>query len=124
MTDRDSEIDFENLDINQTLLADTLPKKKAKAKTKKKTASEAKTTTSTFTVPLSMQELSEGDKLQYTSLFANVKKSAAKDYSPTHPFKVGDNIQHKTFGLGFVTSVTGKKMEVLFKETKKLLVMG
>jgi hypothetical protein len=124
MTDRDSEIDFENLDINQTLLADTVPKKKPKAKAKKKAASESKTTTSTFTVPLSMQELSEGDKLQYTSLSGSVKKGTPKDYSPTQSYKTGDVIQHKTFGLGFVTAVTGKKMEVLFPETKKLLVMG
>ena len=45
-------------------------------------------------------------------------------YTVSGHFTPGTLLNHPTFGKGLVLSVYGQKMEVLFAEGKKILVMG
>lgn len=129
MTDRDEEFDLDQMDVSKVLLGTDAAKKKAKAKPK---AKKAKDETETRTVakagsnvPLSMQKASAEDLaafetklLQYKNHIAN-----AKEYKASVRFGLGEIINHKTFGTGFVVAENGlNKLEVLFREGRKLLV--
>lgn len=58
-------------------------------------------------------------------LVAEEDLASAKPYSMTTVFKVGDIIQHKTFGPGAVVEIRGSgKMQVGFELGPKLLVFG
>ncbi|MBN1276935.1 MAG: hypothetical protein JXA35_05535 [Deltaproteobacteria bacterium] len=43
-------------------------------------------------------------------------------YSMTGLFKLGDVIDHNTFGRGFVVSALNKRMEVIFSDQPRILV--
>jgi hypothetical protein len=47
----------------------------------------------------------------------------AWDYKLTERYEVGDVIDHPRFGRGFVESTTMDKMDVLFREGRKLMAM-
>lgn len=50
--------------------------------------------------------------------------AVAWDYKLTERYQKGDIITHPRFGRGFVESTTMDKMEVLFREGKKLMAMN
>ncbi len=50
--------------------------------------------------------------------------AAARRDSPGETFAVDDVVEHPTFGLGWVSSVRGGKMEVTFRADVKTLVHG
>jgi hypothetical protein len=45
-------------------------------------------------------------------------------YSATGRFAEGTLLDHPTFGRGLVLGVEGRKMEVLFAESRKMLIMA
>lgn len=55
---------------------------------------------------------------------AVVPDAAVWDYGITERYEKGDVIAHPHFGRGFVESTTMDKMEVLFREGRKLLAMN
>jgi hypothetical protein len=55
---------------------------------------------------------------------ADKPDAAFTEYALSGHFTPGTLLNHLTFGKGLVLSVYGKKMEVLFAEGKKILVMG
>lgn len=129
--DRDDEHDLDLEAAAKRLTGEDKPKKKprAKAKGKKvKTDSEAKSSSrSQNSLPLSMLDGSSEDKALYEARLSAQKNSAnqAKEYKMSQPFKVGEVLNHKTFGIGFVVAECGtNKIEVLFSKGRKLLVAG
>lgn len=56
---------------------------------------------------------------------ANADPSMARPYAMNANFSPGDLISHEQFGLGIVTrALTVRKIEVMFKDTSKILVMN
>ncbi len=55
---------------------------------------------------------------------ATGQEVVAWDYKLTERYEKGDVIAHPRFGRGFVESVTMDKMEVLFREGRKLMAMN
>ncbi|MFN7926460.1 MAG: hypothetical protein U0Y68_00670 [Blastocatellia bacterium] len=54
-----------------------------------------------------------------------VPSGPARQYSPRESFQTGDQISHPTFGLGYVSDVRDKKIDVKFgRETKTLIHAG
>jgi len=45
-------------------------------------------------------------------------------YTAKGQFSQGTLLSHPTFGKGIVLSAEGRKMEVLFAESRRILVMG
>lgn len=45
-------------------------------------------------------------------------------YSAKGRFTAGTLLSHPTFGKGLVLGAEGRKMEVLFAESRKMLIMG
>lgn len=130
MSDRDEDLNIDSIDVTKALLGET-PKKKSKNKSKaKKSRDDADSKSSsklTPQLPLSLQKASSEDLATYEAKLVSQKHalSSAKSYSPQVRFAVGDVLEHKTFGIGFVVLESGlNKMEVLFKEGRKLLVMA
>jgi len=129
MTERDEEIDLDLDQGGKVLLGDAATKKRAKAKPKAKKAkdeSESKSSSKTsIALPLSMLSASSEDKQLFSDKKAALKASklTPKDYSIKTHFSVGDVVNHKTFGLGFVMADGGlNKIEILFEVGRKLLV--
>ena len=50
--------------------------------------------------------------------------SAAKEYDMTGKFMKGAVLRHLTFGIGIVTTLSGNKITVLFKDGPRLLRCG
>lgn len=129
MAERDEEIDLDLDSGGKALLGEAATKKRSKAKPKaKKTKDESESKASSkgsFTLPLSMLSASSEDKQLFSDKKAALKASkvAPKDYNIKTHLAVGDVVNHKTFGLGFVTSEGGlNKVEILFEVGRKLLV--
>jgi hypothetical protein len=61
------------------------------------------------------------DREEWESLFPTMKSEQAIAYEMTGKFKLKDLVKHPVFGLGVVKSVVPNKIEVLFREGKKLL---
>jgi hypothetical protein len=130
MTDRDEDLDLDQLDVSKVFLGDEpvkkKPKAKAKAKSKKtKDEAEARNIAKGAALPLSMQSGTADDLAQFESKYAAMKNnlSLAKPYKASERFAIGDMIDHKTFGIGFVVTEIGQnKLEMLFREGRKLLV--
>lgn len=54
-----------------------------------------------------------------------VPTGPTRPYSPRDSFQTGDQISHPTFGLGYVSDVRDKKIDVKFgRETKTLIHAG
>lgn len=128
---KDDEVDLDLDMAAKRLTGDLIVKKKSKSKAKAKKSKvdeEPKSSVkSNSNLPLSMQSATTEDKAQYELRFSAFKNnvSSAKEYKMTHRFKQGEVLNHKTFGIGFVVSEVGiNKMEVLFAEGRKLLIMG
>lgn len=51
-----------------------------------------------------------------------VKKEMTKTYNSNQSFYTGDIISHKNFGLGYVESSFGNKIDVLFEDRARTLV--
>lgn len=49
------------------------------------------------------------------------KKKDVKNYALSESFTVGEYIDHKTFGLGYVQDSFGDKIDVLFEDKARLL---
>jgi hypothetical protein len=60
----------------------------------------------------------------WKEVVADKPDAAFTEYALSGHFTPGTLLNHLTFGKGLVLSVYGKKMEVLFAEGKKILVMG
>jgi hypothetical protein len=129
MADRDEEFDLDQMDVSKVLLGTDGAKKKAKPKAKPKKAkeeSESRTATKAGnTLPLSMQRGTAEDLAHFEAKMLQQKNNIAnaKEYKATFRFKPGEIVSHKTFGTGFVVAENGlNKIEVLFREGRKLLV--
>lgn len=132
MTDRDEDLDLDRPEVAKALLGEKAVKKKAKAKTKaksrKKEDGETKISAKqAATLPLSMLSASNDDVAMFDAK-ANSHKSGvanARAYNMTDRFKVGEVMNHKKFGVGFVLAESGKnKIEVLFRIGRKLMIMA
>jgi hypothetical protein len=55
---------------------------------------------------------------------ATASDAVVWDYRMTEPYEKQDIITHSKFGRGFVESITGDSMEVLFREGRKRLAMN
>ncbi len=55
---------------------------------------------------------------------ADTTDAAFVAYTAKGNFAEGTLLSHPTFGKGLVLSAEGRKMEVLFAESKKMLIMG
>lgn len=78
-------------------------------------------------LPLSMLEGTAEDRAQHETYMLTQRNqlSQAKEYKPQQKYKMGDIINHKTFGTGFVVAETSvNKIEVLFAQGRKLLAMN
>lgn len=130
MSDRDEEFDLDSMsaDVTKVLLgSDGKKKPKAKAKAKKeKIESEPKLSAKAASaLPLSMQRGTPEDMAMFEAKLLQNKNavSQAKEYKATLRFNTGEVINHKVFGTGFVVAESGlNKIEVLFREGRKLLV--
>jgi hypothetical protein len=130
MSDREEEIDLDSPDAAQALLGDLAKKKpkskaKAKAKAKVKKPRESDSSSGGVQLPLSMLTASSEDVAMFEAKLAALKaqKGSQQAYKQTQRFSVGDVIDHKSFGTGFVMTETGlNKIEVLFKIGRKMLV--
>jgi hypothetical protein len=60
-------------------------------------------------------------KLTWTDLTKKMK-GEARDYDMSQSFYEGDYIAHGSFGLGYIQSTFGNKIEVLFEDKVRLLV--
>ena len=125
VSDRDEEFDLDQMQVSKALLGDTA-KKKPKAKAKKAKSDESKSVSkSGGAVPLSMLKGSAEDMASFETKMLQYRNqiAGAKAYSASARFNQGEIISHKTFGTGFVVAESGlTKIEVLFKEGRKLLV--
>ena len=128
---RDDEFDLDLDSAARRLGATETPKKKAKSKAKaKKIKDDSDTRVSSKNspnLPLSMLPGTSEDKAQYELKFSAFKNNSIspKEYKTNLRFKVGEVLNHKTFGIGFVVAESGlNKMEVLFPTGRKLLIMG
>lgn len=129
--ERDEEVDLD-LEAGAKLLTgqnEDLPRRKSKSKAKKKDDGDlVKPASKTLTaLPLSLAPPTAEDRAQYEVRLSAQKNQLhlAKEYKVSIRFKVGDTIQHKTFGTGFVVAEGGlNKIEVLFAQGRKLLVSG
>jgi len=66
----------------------------------------------------------EANRLWELKNAATVPDVAVWDYGMTERYEQGDVIAHPSFGRGFVESTTMDKMEVLFRDGRKLLAMN
>lgn len=131
MSERDEEVDLDLDSGGKALLGEGAVKKRAKAKPKAKKSKEESDAKAAakggFVLPLSMLSASNEDKQLFSDKKAALKASkiAPKDYNIKTHFKVGDVVNHKTFGLGFVMADGGlNKVEILFEVGRKLLITG
>ena len=128
MSDREEEIDLDSPDAAKALLGDVAkkkPKSKAKAKAKVRKPRESSADSGGVQLPLSMLTASSEDVAMFEAKLAALRaqKGAHAPYKQTQRFSVGDVIDHKSFGTGFVMAETGlNKIEVLFKSGRKMLV--
>jgi hypothetical protein len=131
--DHDDEVDLDLDAGGAKLLINTdegvKKKSKAKAKSKKlKEDSEPKMSAKTLSqLPLSMLEGTPEDKGQYEARLSAQRNNvgSAKEYKANLRFKIGEIIQHKTFGIGFIVAENGlNKIEVLFPQGRKLLAIN
>jgi hypothetical protein len=51
-------------------------------------------------------------------------KGRETDYSMAGKYRVGDIVNHQTFGKGVVTKISTKRCEMLFKDKERLMVSG
>lgn len=128
MSDREEELDIDSPNVAKVLLGEPKKKSKAKAKSKAKLKedSDKPSSRSESQLPLSLQKPNSEDLANYEIKIGQIKniETLAKPYSPQIPFGIGDVIQHKTFGIGFVLLEAGlNKAEVLFQQGRKLLVI-
>ena len=102
-------------------------KSKSKAKKSGKGLAALKAASEPAAASTSLHDTAADDQAQYEARLAAHKsaRSKPKDYKPADLFEAGDVLQHHTFGLGFVLAPRGtNKIEVLFSQGRKLLVMG
>jgi hypothetical protein len=128
VSDRDEDFEIDPENVSKALLGET-PKKKAKPKAKAKKAkdedSKPLTKAAAAAMPLSMLKGSAEDIASFETKLLQFRNhiAAAKAYSASARFNQGEILSHKTFGTGFVVAEMGlSKIEVLFKDGRKLLV--
>jgi hypothetical protein len=121
------EYDMEQMDVSGVFAEKTAPKKKPKAKKEKSESSSKASAKAQGDLPLSMQKGTAEDIAQFEARTLGQKNAVAnaRDYKASQFFAQGEAIKHVTFGTGFVVAEPGAtKIEVLFKEGRKLLVRG
>lgn len=60
-------------------------------------------------------------KLSWTDI-TDKQKNNLKSYSTLSSYYVGDCIEHKSFGLGYIQDSFGNKIEVLFEDKVRTLI--
>lgn len=60
-------------------------------------------------------------KVNWTNLIAK-QKGTTKNYKTTDSFYVGEYIDHNSFGVGYIQSSFGNKIEVLFEDKMRVLI--
>lgn len=60
-------------------------------------------------------------KITWTDLM-NKMKGEASEYNKSASFYQGDYISHSKFGIGYIQTTFGNKIEVLFEDKVRLLV--
>ena len=63
-----------------------------------------------------------GSPISLLQQLAGADASKARNYSPKESFAEGELLNHPTFGLGFVQTVRGEKIDVAFKAFAKTLI--
>ena len=131
MTEKEDEVELDLEAGAKVLAGKALPKKKPRAKAKQKRlkddGSKSGAKSGQSGLPLSLLPPAEEDLTQYSFKLTTNKNEIdkAQPYKITKHYKVGDIMNHKTFGIGFVVTESGKnKIEVLFHIGRKLLVNG
>lgn len=122
MSDRE-DLDLDSPEAAKALLGDSPKKKKPKAKAKAKPRT--KKDAVKVQIPLSMQDATTDDIAMFEAKSAAHKAQGGKSqaYKASQRFSTGEVMNHKKFGVGFVLAESGlNKIEVLFKDGKKLLV--
>jgi hypothetical protein len=67
----------------------------------------------------------DAERAEWQNLAPTLDPSRAIPYGMNQSYRVGNIMEHPLFGLGVVTAATGpNKVEVLFREGKKLLRCG
>lgn len=61
---------------------------------------------------------------EFETLRSSTNVDEAASYSMKATFKTSQALQHPKFGLGFIRSVQGDKIEVFFEDEVRLLVHG
>lgn len=62
--------------------------------------------------------------MTWQEAMADKSEAAFVNYTMRDYFRLGMLLSHPRFGKGIVLNVEGQKMEVLFEESKKRLIMG
>jgi hypothetical protein len=65
-----------------------------------------------------------GTKIERAWKAAVGQRTEGKEYRPSDLFKDGELVTHVKFGLGVVTRVDGSKIEVLFRDTPRVMIQG
>lgn len=128
----EGELDIDSIDVEEVLAAKDPDKARAKSKSRRAPKKAAKPRVAKVKVdknqPLSMLD---GPSREDLTLFENkttafkVSGQPPRPYMVSERFTVGDTIDHKAFGLGFVVNEVGmNKIEVLFEKGRKLLITG
>jgi hypothetical protein len=71
--------------------------------------------------PRAAKDPREAERQMWENLRPEMDRAAAKDYTMTGSYKVKDMVDHPIFGLGVVLQVSGNKVDILFKDGKKML---
>lgn len=72
--------------------------------------------------PVKATRATSTTKTTRKSAGAVVPNGPAKNYSPTVSFQIGDQITHPNFGVGLVTDVRERKIDVKFGRESKILI--
>lgn len=89
----------------------------------KKTYTQPKPKKARVSRPKKAKAKNQGPELpSWETLQTSIGTGKVSNYRMTEAFQAQTAIQHPSFGVGFVTSVTPNKIEVVFKESVRLLV--
>ncbi len=101
------------------------PKKFRPPKEKKEPKKSRATKKAKKNLPLSLLEGDDSDIKLWTERKKATDITKPLPYSISNSYQVNDCIDHSKFGIGFIDKLDGnKRVEVLFEEGRKLLIMN